>query len=251
LHIKPVSPTAPGLYIKDMEGRQPECAEIFATKRKHPKPGKRSVIDYIVCNNKATLLWLINLGCIDINPWSSRINNYLNPDFIIIDLDPSDDDFRKAIRTAQAAKQLLDEHSLKTFIKTSGKTGIHILIPCTGFTFPEARSIAVNICRQVHELVPEITTTAISINQRGKKLFVDPSQNDEADTIASAYSCRPFHVPTVSTPLNWNEVKDGLTPDAFTVKTILKRVEKNGDLFSDAGNVKIQKANAKKLQSFL
>ena len=234
-----------------MEGHQPSCADIFSTKRKHPKPGKRNVIDYVVCNNKPTLLYLINLGCIDINPWTSTTDDYLHPNFIIIDLDPSDDDFKKAITTAQAAKQFFDKHKLKTFVKTSGKTGIHIFIPCKDFTFPNARTIAVNICSEVHKLVPEITTTTVSVNQRGNKLYIDPNQNDEADTVASAYSCRPFKVPTVSTPLEWKEVNSKLNPHDFTIKTILKRLEKKGDLFKDNLNEKIRTSNTRILKKFL
>ena len=251
LHIKPYGPTAEGLYIKDMEGRQPECADIFSTKRKHPKAGKRSSIDYIVCNNKATLLWLINLGCIDINPWTSTIADYLHPNYIVIDLDPSDNDFKKAITTAQAAKHFFDEHKLKAFIKTSGKTGIHIFLPCKDFGFPQARLIAENICSEVQKLVPSITTTDVSINKRANKLYIDPNQNDEADTVACAYSCRPFHLPTVSTPLNWNEIKDALDAQQFTIKTILKRIEKKGDLFAEANGEKCKLTNSRLLKNFI
>jgi bifunctional non-homologous end joining protein LigD len=115
LLIKLFKPTAPGLYIKDMEGRQPDWAEIFSIQRKHKKKGRRDVIDYLVCNDEATLLYMINLGCIDVNPWTSRIQNYLYPDYVIIDLDPSDDDFSKVIDTAKAAKQYFDENKLKGF----------------------------------------------------------------------------------------------------------------------------------------
>jgi bifunctional non-homologous end joining protein LigD len=240
-----------------MEGRQPSCAEIFSTKRKYPKPGKRNTIDYLVCNNTPTLLWLINLGCIDINPWSSTTSDPQHPDYIVIDLDPSDEDFKKAITTALAAKELFDKHKVKTFLKTSGKTGIHIVIPCRDFKFGEgktkgeARIIAENICSQIHELVPEITTLNVSINSRGNKLYIDPSQNDIADTIASAYSCRPFHIPTVSTPLQWKEVKSTLDPHEFTIKTTLKRLEKKGDLWAGLYDQKIVTANSKPLTGFL
>ena len=92
LHVKPLNAGAPGFYIKDMEGRQPECSRVFTDQRRHEVKGKRSTIDYLVCNNEATWLWMINLGCIDINPWNSRIKAPDFPDFIAIDLDPSDDD---------------------------------------------------------------------------------------------------------------------------------------------------------------
>lgn len=96
------------------------------------------------------MLYMVNPGCIDINPWTSRISSPIEPDYIIIDLDPSDNDFKKSISVAEATRQILDEAALKTFVKTSGKTGIHIYIPCRGFSFPAARSIAENICQQIH-----------------------------------------------------------------------------------------------------
>ena len=139
LHIKPNGVKAPGLYIKDMEGREPDCADIFKDARRHKKAGKNDTINYLVCNNEATLLYLVNLGCIDINPWMSRKGDPLHPDFINIDLDPTDNDFNKVIECALATKQVLAEASLKSFIKTSGKTGMHIYIPVRKITFPQAR----------------------------------------------------------------------------------------------------------------
>jgi bifunctional non-homologous end joining protein LigD len=106
------------------------------------------------------------------------------PDYIVIDLDPSDDDFKKAIEAAKAARQFFDEQKPKAVVKTSGKTGIHAVLPCRGFTFKQARRIAENICREVHLLIPGITTTEVSIAKRGTNLYLDPNQNDEADTIA-------------------------------------------------------------------
>ncbi len=251
LHIKNIAPTAPGMYIKDMEGRQPEWADIFSTPRKHKKKGKRDVIDYLVCNNLSTLLYVVNLGCIDLNPWTSRTTNYLYPDFIVIDLDPSDNDFEKAIEAARAAKELFDKHKLKVFPKTSGKTGIHLFIPCTAFTFPQARTIAENICQQIHELIPSITTIQVEIDRRGNKLYLDPNQNDEADTVASTYSVRPFHLPTVSTPLEWKEVNAKLNASDFTITTIPKRIQKKGDLFQGVLKEKIGFQNSKILKQFL
>jgi len=251
LHLKPNGPMAPGFYIKDMEGRQPECAEIFSVKRKHPQSGKNPVIDYLVCNNRATLLWMINLGCIDVNPWTSRISNYLYPDFIVIDLDPSDEDFGKAVETARAAHQIFRQEKLKAFVKTSGKTGIHLYLPCSGFDFPQARIIAENLCREIHFLVPGITTIEVSVANRGAKLYVDPNQNDEADTVAAPYSVRPFKHPTVSTPLEWKEVKAGLDPAAFTIHTIPKRIQKKGELWEGMLDPRLLQANVKGLKRYL
>lgn len=251
LHIKTISAHAPGFYIKDAEGMAPKYAEIFSTKRKHAKPGKRSTIDYLVCNNLPTLIYLINLGCIDINPWNTRTQNPTEPDFIAIDLDPSDDDFRKVITTAQAAKQYLDGHKLKAFVKTSGKTGMHIFIPCQGFTFPQARKLAEHICIEIHKLVPKITTVEVEIDRRGNKLFVDFSQNDEADTLACAYSVRPSKNPTVSTPLAWEEVNEDLSPEKFTIENTSRRLGEKGDLFYKWLDKRHRVSNSKILKKLL
>ncbi|HEY0741034.1 MAG TPA: DNA ligase D [Chryseosolibacter sp.] len=251
LHVKLKGPNAPGLYIKDMEGRGPECVEIFTTPRIHHKAGKRDVIDYLVCNNAATLLYIVNLGCIDLNPWTSTTSNPLHPDFIIIDLDPSDGDFRKAIDTAKASKEFFDQHRLKAFPKTSGKTGIHLFVPCSSFNFSQARTIAVNICNEIHGLIPSITTTEMSVADRGNKLYLDPNQNDYADTVASVYSVRPYKHPFVSTPLEWKEVKDSLTPSLFTMDTIVPRIEKKGDLFLKTLDRTLAEKNNRGLSKFL
>jgi bifunctional non-homologous end joining protein LigD len=251
LHIKHNGVNAPGLYIKDMEGRQPEFAEVYTTERRHKKAGKRNVIDYLVCNNRATLLYIINLRSIDLNPWTSTVHDPLHPSYIIIDLDPSDEDFDKVVETAKAAKDFFDEKKLKAFIKTSGKTGMHIYIPCTSFTFPQARKIAENICNQIHLLVPSITTREITVSDRGNKLYVDANQNDYADTVAAPYCARPFKKATISTPLEWKEVKDRLTPDEFNIKTIVQRIEKKGDLFAGVFEKTVGKKNSIQLKHFL
>ncbi len=251
LHIKQDGAMALGFYIKDMEGRQPDYLDIFTDERRHKKKGKRDQIDYAVCNNEAALLYLINLGNIELNPWSSRISSPQEPDFISIDLDPSDEDFGKAIKTAQAAKKVFDELKLISFVKTSGKTGIHLFIPCSGFSYSQARTLAEKICEQVCKKVPDIATTEVTIEHRGSKLFVDPSQNDYADTLASAYSVRPYKHPTVSTPLTWKEVTDKLHPDKFTMDTVPERVEKKGDLFNDLLNEKNRIANSHSLLKLL
>ncbi len=251
LHVKPKGPNAPGLYIKDMEGRHPDCAQIFSVRRKHKKAGKRDVIEYLVCNNTATLLYMINLGCIDVNPWTSTTADPLHPDFIIIDLDPSDGDFEKAIETAKASKELFDQHKLKAFVKTSGKTGIHLFLPCSTFTFPNARIIAANICEEIHDLLPSLTTTEVTVSQRGSKLYLDPNQNDYADTVASAYSVRPHKYPLVSTPLEWKEVKNKLSPEQFTIANIPERLRRRGDLFVSTLDKKIALRNNEQLKIFL
>lgn len=243
LHVKPYGASEKGLYIKDMEGRQPDCAAVFTDKRRHAKKGKRDIIDYLVCNNEATLLYMIDLGCVDINPWMSRTQTPEQPDFINIDLDPSDEDFAKVIEVAQAAKEVLDGLKLKAFPKTSGKTGLHIYIPVTGIDNAAARRYSQQLGAMIHEKVKKISTLTVSISQRGNKVFIDPSQNDYADTLAAAYSARPFHVPTVSTPLDWRDINSKLHPHDFTIETIGVRIQKKGDLFKEVNNTKWAKHN--------
>ncbi|MHA4842958.1 DNA ligase D [Flavitalea antarctica] len=243
LHVKPNGAMAPGLYIKDMEGRQPDCAEIFTDRRRHPKPGKRNQIDYLVCNNEPTLLYLINLGCVDVNPWMSTRQNPNHSDFVNIDLDPADDDFEKVVATAQAAKKVLEKWKLRSFVKTSGKTGMHIFIPVTGLNYAEARTCSERLGEFIQQLVPDISTTEISKDLRGGKVLIDPSQNDYGDTLACVYSARPNKIPTVSTPLLWDEVNKRLKPENFTIDTILQRLEEKGDLFNGISDAQVKRKN--------
>lgn len=251
LYLKLKGAYAPGVYIKDMEGHEPQCAEVFPVERKHKKEGKRDTIDYLVCNNIATLLYIVNLGAIDINPWSSRMQKFERPDYIIIDLDPSDKDFSKAIDAALATKEMFDKLKIKSFVKTSGKTGLHIYVPCSIFNFSQARILAEYFCGNIQSTLPTITTTAVSINERGDKLFLDPSQNDFSDTVAAPYSVRPNDHPTVSTPLVWSEVNEKLNPKEFTMESITERLKSKGDIFKPVIDEKVARHNDKVLNKIL
>lgn len=255
LNLKLTHSGGPTTFIKDMENRQPECAQVFRDTRRVKKTGKRNEIDYLVCNNEETLLSMVDYGCVDINPWASRIQQPEQPDYIWIDLDPtvtktkhgSDEDrgFEKAIEVARATKEILDKYKLKAFIKTSGKTGLHIYLPCAGISFGQSRSIANRIGDEIHPLVKSISTRDETISHRGDKVYIDANQNDYADSLAAPYSIRPYHKPLVSTPLEWREVKKGLDRYDYDMLNILARVEKKGDLFADVQSGKIAKANTK------
>ena len=254
LHVKYQGVHAPGVYIKDMEGREPDCATVFKDQRRHKAKGKNPVINYLVCNNEATLLWMINIGCIDINPWHSRITDHLHPDYIVIDLDPTekvltDKGLDRLITVALATKDYCDHLKLKTFVKTSGKTGLHFLVPCNGFGYPQTRHLANKICDDVYQLVPSDSTTAVSVSQRAGKVYLDPSQNDYADTIAASYCLRPYVTPTVSTPLTWKEIKRGLDPRTFTIPVILKRLATKGDLWAKLLDPAVCAHNSKRLMA--
>jgi bifunctional non-homologous end joining protein LigD len=250
LNISPEGPFKDSVFIRGLKGHYPAWAHIYQTERKHKKAGKSDTIDWLVCNDLATLLYMINLDCIDVHPWSSRTMTPGYPDYISIDLDPSDKDFEKAIVTARTAKELFDQYRIKSFIKTSGKTGLHIFIPCCSIQFGEARIIAENMCHAIHQQLPAITTMERSVSNRGNKLYVDPSQNDFSDRLAAAYCVRANKLPTVSTPLEWKEIKSGLHPRKFTIENILKRLEKKGDLWKDLLSEKIRTGNLKGINAF-
>jgi bifunctional non-homologous end joining protein LigD len=235
-----------------MEGRQPECALIYTDERRHKSAGKRNVIDYLVCNNKATLLWMINIGCVDVNPWNSRMTSPEYPDYMVIDLDPSEevrtDPGLKRLRdTALATVEYCRTRQLKIFIKSSGKSGIHVLIPCHSFTYSIARTFAEHICEEIRQLVPEISTTEISVSQRRGRVFIDPSQNDYADTIAAPYSVRPYIIPAVSTPIEAKEIRK-VDPHDFTINTIFDRLQRKGDLFEKINDAKLIEGNNRALR---
>ena len=258
LNLKLTHAGGPTTFIKDMENRQPDCAAIFTDERRVKKKGKRDRIDYLVCNNLETLLYMVDWGCVDINPWASRVQKPDEPDYIWLDLDPTvsgrkteDKGFEMAVEVTLAVKEVLDSHSLKGYVKTSGKTGMHIYIPCKGFTFTQSRAIANALADEVHALVPDSSTRSETIDHRKGKVYIDANQNDYADTLAAPYSVRPYHLPIVSTPLDWKEVKRGLDRYAFTMETIPERLKKKGDLFKGLTALKIINSNRIKLQWLL
>jgi bifunctional non-homologous end joining protein LigD len=271
LSINLEGPFKPNFFLRGLEGHYPEWVQVFTTKRKHPKKGKSAMIEWLVCKDLATLIYMINLECIDIHPWGASIDSPTLSDYIVIDLDPTipdtdDEDerkksrtegFAKAVETALAAKELFDKHKLKSFVKTSGKTGIHLYLPCTEIKYGEekikgeARIIAEKICEQIHELVPDITTTSFSQGAREDKVFVDYSQNDYADRVAVAYCCRANYLPTVSAPLEWKEVNEKLSPENFTIHNMAERVKKKGDLWKGLFDDKMKKRNTSILKTFL
>ena len=238
-------------FIRNLEENVPVWAKVFETERKHKKAGKSDSITWLLCNDRATMTHILNLDCLDFHPWNSRISKPGEPDYIVIDLDPSDDDFSKAVETARAAKTYFDEKKLACFIKTSGKTGLHLFLPASGIEYGDARRIASRICQEVHERVPDITTLETLKANRGARLYVDPSQNDYADRVASAYCLRAYKHPNISTPLEWKEVNRTLCPEDFTIRTLEKRIAKKGDLWAALLDRKVQHHNAKIMKGLL
>lgn len=191
-------------------------------------------IDYIYCNDKSTLAYLNNLGCIDLNPWNSSLPDLEHPDYLVLDLDPSKKNtFDDVIEAALQVNEVLNSIKIKSYCKTSGSTGIHIYIPMGGkYEFDQVKDFAHIVMKQVNEKLPKITTLERNLQKRDdKKIYLDYLQNRTGQTLASAYSLRPKQGASVSMPLDWEEVIPGLKPTDFTIHNALERIEKKGDLF--------------------
>ncbi len=189
---------------------------------------------YLLCQNKATLLYLANLGCIEINPWNSRVAHLDKPDYMILDLDPGGNTFDDLIIVAKEVRKVLELACLENYIKTSGKTGFHIFVPLQAkYPYDDVRTFAELIVTIVNKRLPSLTSIERNPKKRGGKIYLDHLQNRRGQTIAAPYSLRPYKGATVSTPLRWSEIKKGLNPRKFNIRTIFKRLDKQGDLWQN------------------
>jgi bifunctional non-homologous end joining protein LigD len=210
-------------------------------------------IQYLVCQDKASLLYMANLGCIEINPWNSRRQKPDYPDWMVIDLDPGENTFKQVVQVANATKELFDKIKVSCFCKTSGATGLHIYIP-TGakYHYDKVKNFAEIIAHLIHDQLPEITSIDRMPAKRKKKIYVDFLQNRRGQTLAAPYSVRPRAGATVSTPLKWDEVVNTLDPKNFTIFNTLDRISKSGDLWKPvlgkAINLETALNNLEKLQ---
>ncbi|WP_298713968.1 DNA ligase D [Chitinophaga sp.] len=191
-------------------------------------------IDYLVCNNEATLAWMVNLGCIEINPWLSRLRKPEFPDFIVIDLDPNDIAFEYVIEAAIEVRKVLESRGIDSFVKTSGSRGMHIYIP-TGAKHPydTCKLFAEFVATEVNARLPETTSIVRTKSKRKKMVYLDFLQNRTGQTVAAPYSVRPKPGATVSAPLEWKEVTKKLRMEDYHMGNIGKRLDKKGDLWAN------------------
>jgi bifunctional non-homologous end joining protein LigD len=189
------------------------------------------VIDYIVCNNKATLLYLANLGCIEINPGTAP-RKPDNPSWMVIDIDPSPkNSFEEVVDVALATKMVLDKAGVDSYCKTSGASGLHVYVPMKNkYDYKTVKDFAHIIASLVQEQLPKTTSLERSLSKRGNNIYIDYLQNRSGQTLASVYSLRPKKSATTSAALEWKEVNHKLHPSQFTIENMLERVEKKGDL---------------------
>jgi bifunctional non-homologous end joining protein LigD len=190
-------------------------------------------LNYAIVDDEKALLYLVNLGCIELNVWNSRAASREKPDWCVIDLDPEDIGFDAVIQTAQAVHEVLEAAGIPSYPKTSGATGIHIYIPMGAkYTYEQVKDFAHIIVTLVNARIPDTTSIERSPAKRQQRVYLDFLQNRRGQTLASPYSVRPRPGMPVSTPLEWDEVKEGLHPLNFTVLNIHDRLASKGDLWA-------------------
>ena len=195
------------------------------------KPGEKES-RYAVVDDAMAVLWLVNLGCIDLNPWQSRAETPDEPTHVLFDLDPADGvPFAGVVEAALLVREALEGLGLRGYPRTSGATGIHILVPVVaGLTFDAVRLFARVVSEGLVRARPDLVTTVTRVADRGPRVYLDHNQNGRGRSIASAYSVRPRPGAPVATPLRWEELGPGLDPRRFTMGVVARRVEREGDL---------------------
>jgi bifunctional non-homologous end joining protein LigD len=195
------------------------------------REGGSRLVDFPLVNSHEALLWMVQMHCIDMNAWYSRVDKPHRPDFVLFDLDPPDGGFALAVRVAHLVREALDKLGLRSYVKTSGADGIHILVPITRrSTFEQTYEFAERVSRSLEERHPGLATTEW-LKRKRKGVLVDHRQNGWGKTIASVYSVRPRPGAPVSTPLRWEELTEDVTPRQFGMSEALARIERFGDLY--------------------
>lgn len=228
LNRHPGGINGPSFYQKDVTGKVPEWVDTFLYHSEDDTRDKH----FLVAQDDASLLYMASLGCIEINPWSSRIQKPDYPDWCIIDLDPDKNSFDQVIEAARVTKDILEDLGAEGYCKTSGSTGLHIYIPLGAkYTYEQSKEFARVVVTLVHKELPKFTSLERAVKARKGKMYLDFLQNRAQATIAAPYSVRPKPMATVSTPLHWDEVKKGLKMRDFTIFNTMDRLKNEGDLF--------------------
>lgn len=215
-------------YQKDVTGKVPHWIETHRYFSEADQREKR----FLVCTNEASLLYVASLGCIEMNPWSSRSKTPDYPDWCIIDLDPDENTFDQVIRAARVTKAILDVMEVPSFCKTSGSTGLHIYIPLGAkYRYEDSKEFGRVIAGAVHREIPEFTSIERLTSRRNGKMYIDFLQNRPQATVAGPYSLRPKPGAPVSMPLHWDEVREGLKISDFNIRNAIARLTETGDLF--------------------
>jgi bifunctional non-homologous end joining protein LigD len=230
-------------FMKRAPTPRPDWIETCAIEH-----GSGSVIDFPTVQDVASLLWVVNLGCIDLNQWYARCDDVDRPDYLHFDLDPAKGaSFARVLQVALLVRDALHELRMPAFVKTSGATGVHVYVPIVrGPLQKQVWTFAKELARTIAAANPKIATAEYIIAKRPYgRVFVDYNQNAWGKTLASVYSVRPTPRATVSTPVTWDDVERGIDRDEFRMDTVPERVVELGDLWAPMlaarGRVRLEK----------
>ena len=201
---------------------------------RHPVEHSERVVNYIICNDIATLVWLSNQGCLEMHPWLSRIENVECPDIAVMDLDPAAGaSFYDVLKIALLVKEALAQFNLQSYPKTSGATGLHIFVPIKPvYAFKTVTKAMQYVADLIVKINPEKATVERKVIERNGKVYLDYLQNGRGKTMAFQYSLRPLPGAPVSTPLYWEEIEAlNITPGAFSIHNIFSRIKDMGDIY--------------------
>lgn len=228
MHRHPNGIHKESFYQKDNE-TLPDWVPVFEVYSE--SSGRK--INYLLCQNEATLLFMANLGCIEINPWNSMIDAIEKPSWAVIDIDPSkNNNFSQVKEVALATKEVLDLAGIEGFCKTSGSTGMHIYLPMGGqYSYDEVRDFTKLLCFLIKEKLPDLTTLERMISKRGDRIYLDFLQNRYGQTLAVPYCVRPKPGAPVSAPIEWYEITDQLEILDFNITNMFERLRKKGNIF--------------------
>jgi bifunctional non-homologous end joining protein LigD len=235
LHRFPSGVDKNGFYEKDAPAGTPQFVETFTHWAEAPGRDVR----FVLCNNLDTLVWLANIAALELHATLSRAGSYDAPDLLFVDIDPEPPfDFDEAIEIARVVRDRLEDRGLRSFVKTSGKKGLHIVVPlAAGHTFDDLRKFAHGIGKDVAKDTPHVVSELPRSREKGT-VFIDYLQNAPGKTMVAPYSLRATPAATVSAPLRWEELRRGVRPEDYTWRTILSRKEDPWrDLFDERQTV--------------
>lgn len=208
-----------GFYEKDAPQGTPQWVKTF---KKYSETAERE-INYVLCDDLDTLLWLANLASLEIHMTLSKADSFENPDLLVFDLDPkAPADFNDVVEVALLVKERLDRLRVRSYVKTSGKKGLHVIVPIVErYTFQQVRDFVQGVAAYVEKQTEKVVAERSKSNTPGK-VYIDYVQNSHGRTMVCPYSTRATPGATVSTPLEWNDVKKGLNPEAFNLLSVIK-----------------------------
>jgi len=213
-------------FQKQIGAHTPSFIETVNVEHSH------KIVTYLMVQNIETLLYVANLGCIELNPFHAQVMNLNNPTYMILDLDPEQVSFLGVVEVALSIHALLEEVGIKNYCKTSGGRGLHIYIPLAGaYDFAQSQNLAHLIGIIIESKHQELVSLARLPKERQNRVYIDYLRNSRHQTVAAPYSLRPKPHAPVSTPLSWDEVNPKLNPLDFNIKTIPERIKKVGDFF--------------------